>query len=209
MVEEPELLGDFIKRVGDFVTGLTEYQIEESKGRLSGMYVWGDLAYVTGMLFSPVFWREHFKPITAKIVDICHKAGLMVIYHGCGKAYPVFGDMAEIGVDGYNPLECKAGLDAVELKKEFCGRLAFVGNYDVREIESGNRDRIKRQALYKLQCAAGGGWICQSDHSVTSDVAPDSYAYMVETIRDYGRFPLDTARIKREIEGLDNKLGKR
>jgi uroporphyrinogen-III decarboxylase len=173
------------------------------------MYVWGDLAYVTGMLFSPVFWREHFKPITARIIDVCHQAGLMVIYHGCGRATPVFNDLIEIGLDGYNPLECKAGLDAVNLKADYGGKgkLTFVGNYDVREMESGDRDRIKRQALYKLQCAQGGGWICQSDHSVTSGVAPDSYAYMVDIVREYGAYPLDMERIKRELAGLDKKLG--
>jgi hypothetical protein len=50
--------------------GLTEYQIEESRGRLSGMYVWGDVAYVNGMFFSPEIWREHFKPIVKRISEI-------------------------------------------------------------------------------------------------------------------------------------------
>jgi len=69
----------------------------------------------------------------------------------------------------------------------------------VRELESGDRERIKREVLYKLQAAAGGGYIVQSDHSVTSGVAPESYAYMVELVREYGKYPLDLARIKKEI----------
>jgi uroporphyrinogen-III decarboxylase len=124
----------------------------------------------------------------------------MVIYHGCGNATPVYEDMIEIGLDGYNPLEVKAHLDAVELKKIYGGRLAFVGNVDVRELESGDRARIKKEVLYKLQAGAGGGWICQSDHSVSSEVAPESYAYMVELIREYGNYPLDLGRIRAELE---------
>ncbi|MDR2049390.1 MAG: hypothetical protein LBP69_08030 [Treponema sp.] len=208
MVEEPELFGDFVKRIGDFVAGLTGYQIEESRGRLSGMYIWGDVAFVTGMLFSPQIWREHFKPITARIIKICHDAGLPVIYHGCGNASCIYNDYIEIGLDGYNPLECKSGLDIVELRKDYGGRLCFVGNIDVRELESGNRDRIKRETLYKLQSAVGGGWICQTDHSATSDVAPEDYEYMVELVRDYGRYPLDMDRIKGELSCLDKKLKK-
>lgn len=205
MMTEPEMFGAFVKRLGDFLVGLTEYQIEESRGRLSGMYVWGDVAYVNGMLFSPAIWREHFKPITERIIGACHKAGLMVIYHGCGNASLIYNDFIDIGLEGYNPVECKAHLDVVELKKDYGGRLCFVGNYDVRELESGDRNRIKRQALYKLQSALGGGWICQSDHSVTSGVSPDSYAYMVELIREYGKYPLDLGRIKKEIAELDQK----
>jgi uroporphyrinogen-III decarboxylase len=112
-----------------------------------------------------------------------------------------------MGLDGYNPLECKSGLDVVKLKKDYGGKLCFVGNFDVRELESGDQNRIKREALYKLQSAAGGGWICQSDHSVSSGVSPDSYAYMVELIRDYGRFPLDMNRLQKELNTLDTKLG--
>ncbi|MDR0585542.1 MAG: hypothetical protein LBG57_14505 [Treponema sp.] len=205
MVEEPELFGDFAKRIGDFVVALTEYQIEESRGRLSGMYVWGDVAFVTGMLFSPEIWREHFKPTVARIIKVCHEADIPVIYHGCGNASRIYNDYIEIGLDGYNPVECKAGLDIVKLQKDYGGRLCFVGNFDVRELESGSRGRIKREALYKLQSAAGGGWICQTDHSATSDVAPEDYEYMVNLVRDYGRYPLDMERIRGDLAALEKK----
>jgi hypothetical protein len=202
MMLEPEKFETFMKRIGDFLVGLAEYQIKETGDKLSGMYIWGDLAYVNGMLFSPDFWRRYFKPITGRIIEICHKAGLMVIYHGCGNATPVYEDLIELGLDGYNPLEVKAHLDAVELKKTYGGRLAFVGNVDVRELESGDKDRIKKEVLYKLQAGEGGGWICQSDHSVSSEVAPESYAYMVKLIREYGNYPLDMGRIKTELRRL-------
>jgi uroporphyrinogen-III decarboxylase len=169
--------------------------------------VWGDVAYDNGMFFSPDIWRQHFKPITAKIIKVCHDAGLKVIYHGCGDAREIYDDYVAIGLDGYNPVECKAHLDAVKLKPKYKGKLAFVGNFDVREMESGSKDRIKREALYKLQSAVGGGWICQSDHSVTLGVTPESYEYMVNLIREYGKFPLDMKRIQSELAELDSKLG--
>ena len=205
MLEEPELFGTFVKRIGDFLVELAEYQIEESRGRLAGMYIWGDVAYVNGMLFSPACWREYFGPITEKLIRVCKKAGLLTIYHGCGNATPIYNDLIKMGLDGYNPVECKAHLDAVKLKKDYGGKLCFVGNFDVRELESGNRRRIKREALYKLQSAVGGGWICQSDHSVSSGVSPDSYAYMVELIREYGKYPLDMDRIKKELNELNGQ----
>jgi uroporphyrinogen-III decarboxylase len=155
------------------------------------------------MLFSPEKWREIFKPITERIIAECREAGLMVIYHGCGNATKIYEDFIEIGLDGYNPVEVKAHLDVVKLKKQFGGRLAFAGNIDVRELESGDRNRIKREVLYKLQAAQGGGYICQSDHSVSSDVAPESYAYMAELAREYGTLPLDMRRIQSELEALE------
>ena len=59
----------------------------------------------------------------------------MVIYHGCGDARAILKDFVELGLDGYNPLEAKAGLDVVELKKQFANRMAFCGNIDMRVLE--------------------------------------------------------------------------
>ena len=147
MLLEKEIFDAFISRIGDFLLAFTKAQIEAGRGRLSGMYIWGDVAYVNGMLFSPALWREVFKPIAGKIISLCREAGLMTIYHGCGNATPIFEDYIELGLGGYNPLEVKAKLDAVELQERYGSRLAFVGNIDVRELESGDRDRIKREVL--------------------------------------------------------------
>lgn len=191
MVAEPGLLAAFVDRIGDFLLRLAKAEIEAGKGKLSGMYIWGDVAYTRGMLFGAPRWRELFKPHVKALIDLCHAHGLMVIYHGCGNARDIFDDMVEIGLDAYNPLEAKAGLDVVELKKKYAGRLAFCGNIDVRVLETGNPDAIGREVLYKLQAAKGGGWIFQSDHSVSSLVTPESYALAIETLRTHGNYPLD------------------
>ena len=178
------LLGQFVDRLGRFLLELTRAQIEAGEGRLSGMYIWGDVAYVGGMLFGATRWRDLFKPHVKALIDLCHQHDLMVIYHGCGDARDVLDDLAELGLDGYNPLEAKAGLDVVELKKQYAGRLAFVGNVDVRVLEQGDREAIRREVGYKLQAARGGGWVFQSDHSISSGVAPESYELALATLRE-------------------------
>lgn len=203
MLTEENAFGDFVECVGDFLVGLTEYQISEARGRLAGVCIYGDVAYTNGMLFSPEKWREMFAPVTKRLIDTIHAAGLLAYYHGCGNAYPIFDDLAAMGLDFYNPLEAKAGLDVVELKKEYAGRMAFAGNIDVRALESGNRKQIKKEVLYKLQAGAGGGWMCASDHSISSFVEPQSYEYMVGLLREYGSLPLDTERLKAELEALE------
>jgi len=142
------------------------------------------------MLLSPAIWREMFKPWVESLVKLAHNSGLMVIYHGCGNACPILDDFAEIGVDGFNPVEAKAGLDVVALKRQYAGRLAFVGNIDVRVLESGDAAAIRREVLYKLRAARGGGYVFQSDHSVSSSVAPESYELALRTVREYGTYPL-------------------
>jgi len=191
MVTHEELFAGFVDRLGRFILDFTRAQIEAAAGRICGMYIWGDVAYVRGMLFGAPRWREVFKPHIEALIELCHSCGLMTIYHGCGNARDILDDLVEIGLDGYNPLEAKAGFDVVELKKRYAGRLAFNGNVDVRELESGDPRRIEREVGYKLRAARGGGYIFQSDHSISSSVKPESYELAIETFRERGRFPLD------------------
>ena len=177
-------------RINAFSLEILKAQIKAANGLLDGMVVWGDVAYKNGMLFSPDFWRRHFKPGVKALVDECHKHGLPVIYHGCGDASRIFKDFIEIGVDSYNPLEAKAGLDVVDLRRQFGHGMGFCGNMDVVLWANGTRDEIKASVLTKLNAAKGGGFIFQSDHSVPDTISGANYDYVVRLVREYGKYPL-------------------
>jgi len=191
LAEDPGRLKQFVERLGDFLVGIVEGQLEAVGEKLTGMYVWGDIACTNGMLLSPDLWRRIHKPQLKRICDRIHAAGLKVIYHGCGNALPVYEDLIEVGVDCYNTLEAKAGLDVVELKQRFAGRLAFNGNINMRVLETNNRQKIRAEVLRKLGAARGGGYVFQSDHSISSNVDPATYDYIVQLVREHGRYPLD------------------
>ncbi len=125
------------------------------------------------------------------MIDLCHDNGLPVIYHGCGNVNKIFEDYIEIGVDSYNPLEAKAGLDVVELRRKYGHRIGFCGNMNVLEWAHAGYDELKRIVLTKLNAAKGGGFIFQSDHSVPSNVSGERYEYVVNLVREYGKYPLD------------------
>jgi uroporphyrinogen decarboxylase len=186
----PDEIGRFVERLGHFVLGLTKAQIKAAGGLLDGMVIWGDVAYRKDLFFSPDYWRKHFKPIVKGIVDECHAHRLPVIYHGCGNVRRIFADFIEIGVDAYNPLEAKAGLDVIELRRQYGHKIGFCGNMDVITWAHGTEDEIKRMALTKLNAARGGGYIVQSDHSVPSNVSGRNYDYLVHLVREHGRYPL-------------------
>lgn len=186
----PDKVGAFVERISEFVVRLAEAQIEAADGMLDGMVIWGDVAYRREMLFSPDYWRRWFKPGVKAIVDVCHARGLPVIYHGCGNCSSIIEDMIEIGIDALNPLEAKAGLDVVNLRRRLGHRLCFCGNMDVGLWAEGNHEVLEREVLRKLNAAKGGGYIFQSDHSVPSNVSGEAYDYVVALVRKHGRYPL-------------------
>jgi uroporphyrinogen decarboxylase len=157
------------------------------------MFIGGDVAYDKGMFYSPDTWRKFFKPM---LHNMCRafksaKPDIKILYHGCGNASAVYDDMIECGIDAYQSLEVKAGLDVVELKKKYKNRLAFVGNIDVRDVLTGDQDSLKRDVLRRLNAAKGGGYIPMSDHSVPDNVPVENYDFYMDLINTYGKYPLN------------------
>jgi uroporphyrinogen-III decarboxylase len=195
----PDRLGACINKMGQFYLDLTKAQISSGKEYLDGFVIWGDVAYSQNMLFDPVYWREYFKPWVKAMIEECHRHNLPVIYHGCGNVILIFEDFIEMGLDSYNPLEAKAGLDVVELKKKYGKKLGYCGNGNIQIWETGDKELIKKDILRKLNAAKGGGFIFQSDHSVTSDVSGHTYDYIVKLVREYGKYPLNLGEYNIEM----------
>jgi uroporphyrinogen decarboxylase len=190
MAEYPERMGVVINRIGAFYLEMAKAEIEAGAGLLDGFVIWGDVAYKKCTFMSPRYWREYFKPWVAQMAAAAHTAGLPVIYHGCGNVKAIFPDYIEMGIDAYNPLEAKAGMDVVELRRQYGHAIGFCGNSNVQVWETGDRDAIRREVLRKLNAAKAGGYIFQSDHSVSSSVSGQTYDYIVKLVREFGAYPI-------------------
>jgi uroporphyrinogen decarboxylase len=199
MAEEPERFGAVLNRVGQFYLDCAKASLEAAGPWLDGFVIWGDVAYKKATLMRPDYWRTYYKPWVKALASLAHSKGLPVIYHGCGNVQAIFEDYIDAGIDSYNPLEVKAGMDALELRRRFGHRMGFCGNNDVQVWERGNREEIRRAVLRKLNAARGGGFIFQSDHSVTSAVSGQTYDYIVKLVRQYGRYPLCLGECEEQV----------
>jgi hypothetical protein len=188
--ERPDEMGGVIDRLGAYYLAMAKAQIVAGAGLLDGLVIWGDVAYKGGMFFSPDYWRRYFKPWVERMVVAAHAAGLPVIYHGCGNVHAIFQDCIDIGIDAYNPLEAKAGMDVLDLRRRHGHAIAFCGNSDVQVWERGDPAEVRREVLRKLNAGRGGGLVFQSDHSVSSAVSGRTYDSIVKLVREHGRYPI-------------------
>lgn len=81
-----------------------------------------------------------------------------------------------------NPLEAKAGMDVVELRKRYGSRLAFYGNIDATKM-AGPREVIESELRRKIPMARNGGYVFHSDHSCPPDVTLERYQWILNTAR--------------------------
>ena len=45
-----------------------------------------------------------------------------------------------------------------------------------------------------VEAAKGGGYMPASNHSVPKNVSAENYDYLIELIREYGKYPIDTSK---------------
>ena len=148
----------------------------------------------------PDTWRAHYKPWVKAIADHAHAKGLDVIYHGCGNVNTIFQGLHRSGHRRVQPRwRSRAGMDALDLRRRYGHRMGFCGNSDIQVWEKGDPDAIRREVLRKLNAARGGGFIFQSDHSVSSAVSGHTYDMIVELVRQYGRYPLQLGEFEESL----------
>ena len=196
----PERMGKAINRIGQFYLDCLKAEIDAADDLLDGMVIWGDVAYRYNLFFSPDYWRAFFKPWVKAMTDFCHEKGLPVIYHGCGNVNAIIQDFIDIEIDAYNPLEAKADLDAINLRNKYGHTIGICGNSDIQIWESGNRELIRNEVLRKLNAAKGGGFIFQSDHSVSSSVSGNTYDYIIKLVREFGKYPLQLGEFDLDMD---------
>jgi uroporphyrinogen decarboxylase len=182
---------DLVREVFATITNLNIAVCEELLGQgydLDGAWIWGDIAYSRGTLFSPELYREILYPFHRRLVGFFVARGLPVVYHSDGDIRKVIPLLIEAGVRCLQPLEAKANMDLLELKREYGHRLVFMGNVDFDRIARGQAEAESeirtKVGLGKL----GGGYIYHSDHSIPPNISLSYYQRILEMVRSYGRY---------------------
>ena len=82
-------------------------------------------------------------PYHKQLFDFFKDHDLQVILHSCGDFRPHMEAIIESGADCIQAMEAKTGMNVLTLAERYKDRLCFMGNIDIRAIESGDRDRIR------------------------------------------------------------------
>ena len=106
-----------------------------------------------------------------------------------GRVSELIPGLLEAGLDCLQPVEVKAGMDLVELKKQYGDSLAFMGGIDVRCMADPDPTAIEQEIATKIPAAKkGGGYIYHSDHSVPDNVSFEQYQRTIELVHQYGTY---------------------
>lgn len=146
-----------------------------------------DMGYKGTPFFSTAMYRELLKPFHRRAVEWAHARGIKARLHSCGNINPLVPELLDIGMDGLNPLEVKAGMDPVGLKRQYGDRLLLHGG--VNAVLWGDLPAIEAEMRRVVPAMKrDGGYIFSSDHSVPSTVSLEGFRRIVELAKELGSY---------------------
>jgi len=107
--------------------------------------------------------------------------------HSCGNINAFVPELVEIGLDALNPLEVKAGMDPVHLKKTYGDRLVLHGGLNAMLWDDIDETEAEVRRLLPI-LKQNGGYIFQEDHSIPDSVSLEDFRSIVELAKDLGRY---------------------
>jgi uroporphyrinogen decarboxylase len=180
LFDQPELVSTLMRQHGEAILEINRRSVEILGDSLGAIWYTDDIAFGTGLLVHPEFFRQELFPYMTKIGDLARKAGVPYLYHTDGSLWAVFDDFVQIGINAIHPLEPNS-MDAVEVKRKVGDKLCLVGNISVdllsrgteREVRDSVRDRIEKLGY-------DGGYCVGSSNTIPHYVNPLNYKAMIE-----------------------------
>ena len=151
------------------------------------LFWYDDMGYKLNQFFSLKTYRNLLKPIHQKAIDWAHAKGIKACLHSCGDVRPFIPDLVEMGLDGLNPLEVKAGIDPLAVKGEFGDRLLLHGgiNAVLWDDVDGMEVAVRKSLPALMQ---NGGYIFGTDHTTPNNVSLAAFKRIVDLAKEVGRY---------------------
>lgn len=186
MYEEPEMVMDMYNTYLDCCIGNFE-KIWNAGYHFDTIFWPDDMGYKGSTFFSNEMYRELLKPVHKRAVDWAHNRGIFAELHSCGDIMTRIDDLMDIGLDALNPLEIKAGMKPLELKRKYGDKLAFHGGINAVLWDDTDAviDAIRNTVPAMKE---NGGYIFASDHSIPNNVSLENFRTIIEEVKRVGAY---------------------
>jgi len=186
MIEQP----DFVKDIFD--TYLNRCEILFSRIWDAGYHFdeirwWDDMGYKGTTFFSPKMYRDLLKPYHTRAVNWAHERGVYAQLHSCGNVMSLLPEILGTDVDALNPLEVKAGMDALKIKQQYGERLVLHGGINAAQWH--NTEAVISEIREKVPVLKqNGGYIFASDHSIPNSVSLENMKLIIAEAKKAGSY---------------------
>jgi uroporphyrinogen decarboxylase len=146
-----------------------------------------DLGYKLHQFMSIPMYRELLKPVHKRAIDWAHAKGIKAGLHSCGDIRPFIPEWVEIGLDALNPLEVKAGVDPLAVKKTYGSKLVLHGGFNA--VLWTDIPAMRNEVETKLPALKeSGGYVFATDHSIPDSVSLKGFQEIIQLVKELGTY---------------------
>lgn len=186
MIEDPEWCVDMFNHYLDVDIALMD-KVWDAGYHFDEITWPDDMGYKHNQFFSLKMYRELLKPVHRRAVEWAHKKGIKARMHSCGDVNPFVPELIDIGMDGLNPLEVKAGMNPVELKAKYGDKLVFHGG--INAVLWNQPEKIIAEINRVVPAMKQhGGYIFASDHSIPDTVSLKEFELIINAAKTAGSY---------------------
>jgi uroporphyrinogen decarboxylase len=185
---DPALARVLADKMADHLIGIGREIIRRWSLYDTGMWISDDMAYNGGPMFSPKSFEKVFLPAYRKMVREFKSAGVKyVLLHSDGNIMPILDMLVDAGIDGLNPLEKRAGMDAVAIRNRHPRLILTGGMCNTDTLIHGPAERIEKEARELIDLGRNGGVVIGA-HSISPEIPLEHFIVYDRTCRAYGDF---------------------
>ena len=169
---------------------LTEYYIEAVerllpilKPELVGFAE--DMSYNLGPMLSEEMFDEFLLPYYLKLLPIFKENGVKVFIDSDGDITSMIPWFERAGIEGVYPLERQAGVDLVQIRKDY-PKFLMMGGYDKMVMNQGE-EAIENEFRRLEPVIKSGGYICSVDHQTPPGVSLEDYRIFIHHFKKYSK----------------------
>lgn len=188
IAEDPAFAAAVATRVTDHLIAVGTEALRRSELSETSIWIFDDIASNDGLLVSPASYERLFLPQVRRMVQAFKEAGAAHVgYHSDGDVRAVLDGLVDAGISILNPVEPRANMDVVELRRRYGQRLACVGGLCNSLILPHASDSDVHTHVEHVLSVAGEGGLVIGSHSISNDVTQERYDLLMDILHEHGR----------------------
>ncbi len=159
---------------------------------VDGILVGTDYCDNRGPIMGPRLFRQFILPALEHSCKAAHGKGKFFVKHTDGNMWLILDDFVAAGLDGWQGIQPRIGMDLKLLKEKYAGKLCFFGGVNCDTLVAGTPAAVKEEVLHAVRHAApGGGLILTSGNTLLVGTKYENYMAMRSAARELGSYPIN------------------
>lgn len=144
-----------------------------------------DMSYNNGPMLSEASFDEFLVPYYQRVIPHIKAAGVKVLVDSDGDISSMVPWLQRAGLEGIYPLERQAGVDLVQLRRDYPDFL-YLGGYDKMVMSQGEA-AMRAEFERLLPVMRSGGFVPSVDHQTPPGVSLDNYRIYLRLFEEFAR----------------------